>query len=99
MSPASLVTSGERFQLALWGIQNLFADHDLPAPAELSVRDHGGVRADARFDRLADLKRWAEVTDAAVTASRDYDGLLHVACTVVGYTPLRLTCLDKALTP
>jgi hypothetical protein len=44
-----------------------------------------------------DLNRWAEATDAEVTDPGS--GWLHVACTVLGDVPLRMTAFGEALTP
>jgi hypothetical protein len=104
-----VMTTGERVGDACMWVSTLIARYHLPAPQELRIRTApdlfaewskpGEVVAEIRLKDEAKLRRWAEATNAEVTASPHYDGYLHVACTVLGDVPLRLTAFGKALTP
>jgi hypothetical protein len=98
---AEVMTAGEKVATACRDLWLLMDTHSLPAPAELYVRFWGAARVDARLGDLHELNRWAEATDATVTNSGSpfgFEGRLHVACTVLGDAPLRLTAFGEALT-
>jgi hypothetical protein len=102
MTPAVAVTDAERVADTCHRLGYLIDRHSLPAPTELRVRAFGGgpPRADAGLRNLHDLNLWAEATDAAVVKTpHDHGKWLHVACSVLGDVPLRLTAFGKALTP
>jgi hypothetical protein len=96
MTPAVTVTPAERLAETLHRLGYLIDRHHLPAPEEMRVRTTtapGGVRADVRVADLHELNKWATVSHATITqVPKSYDGL-HVACTVLGDVPLRMTCL------
>jgi hypothetical protein len=95
MTPTDTVTAAERLAETLHRLAYLIDRHHLPEPVELRV-----WRLSIAVDLvdLHDLNRWAEATDAAVTTVKEPEEYLHVACTVLGDVPLRLTCFGKALT-
>jgi hypothetical protein len=90
----TLVTTGEQVAETLHRLGYLIGEHDLPAPTELRVR-RLYIHVDLRD--FHDLNRWAEATDAEVTDPGS--GWLHVACTVLGDVPLKMTAFGEALTP
>jgi hypothetical protein len=92
----TLVTTGEQVAETLHRLGYLIGQHDLPAPEEVQVRK---LSARVELENLHDLNRWAEAADAAVTNSPHGSAWLHVACTVLGDVPLRMTAFGKALTP
>jgi hypothetical protein len=102
MTSTDTVTAAERLAETLHRLGYLIDRHSLPEPIELRVRR---LAFAVDLADLRDLNRWAEATDAAVDprggfATDDGDGRwLHVACTVLGDVPLRLTCFGEALTP
>jgi hypothetical protein len=104
---ADTVTAAERLAETLHRLGYLIDRHSLPAPKESRVRTAQldrpfavvGIVADVRLKNLHDLNRWAAVTDAAVTTVKEPEDYLHLACTVLGDVPLRLTCFGEALTP
>jgi hypothetical protein len=102
------VTTGEQVAETLHRLGYLIGQHDLPAPRETRVRPvtewrRGQrltvVHADVRLADLHELSRWAELTHAAITQVPKRSDGLHVACTVLGDVPLRMTAFGKALTP
>jgi hypothetical protein len=97
MTATDTVTAAERLADTLHRLGYLIDRHHLPEPVELRVR-RLSIAVD--LGDLHDLKRWAEATDAAVSggAYAAHSGL-HVACSVLGDVPLRLTCFGEALTP
>jgi hypothetical protein len=92
MTTSPVVTTGEQVAETLHRLGYLIGEHDLPAPTELRVR-RLYIHVDLHGPH--DLNRWAEVTDATVTG----DAYIHVACTVLGDVPLRMTAFGEALTP
>jgi hypothetical protein len=99
MTTSPVVTAGEQVAETLHRLGYLIGEHHLLAPDELEIRTYAGVKVDVMPSSVDDLRRWADVTDAQVTTSPHYDGYLHVACTVLGDVPLRMTAFGKALTP
>jgi hypothetical protein len=99
MTTSPVVTTGEQVAETLHRLGYLIGQHDLPAPTELEIRTYAGVKVDVMLRGCPKLQRWADATDAAVTTSPHYDGHQHVACTVLGDVPLRMTAFGKALTP
>jgi hypothetical protein len=95
----TLVTTGEQVAETLHRLGYLIGEHDLPAPAEMHIRTYAGVQADVALGVLPKLERWAEAADAEVTEDHHGGGWLHVACTVLGDVPLRMTAFGEALTP
>jgi hypothetical protein len=89
------VTAAERLAETLHRLGYLIDRHSLPAPVEVRVR-RLSIAVD--LTDLHDLKRWADATNAERITDA-YDGLLHVACTVLGDVPLRMVAFGKALTP
>jgi hypothetical protein len=95
----TLVTTGEQVAETLHRLGYLIGQHHLPAPDELNIRMYAGVQVDVLLRGMDKLRRWSEVTDAAVTSTPAHDGYQYLACTVIGDRPLRLTAFGKALTP
>jgi hypothetical protein len=94
MTTSPVVTTGEQVAETLHRLGYLIDQHHLPAPAELRVR-RLSIAVD--LHDFHDLNRWAEATDAEVTDPGS--GWLHVACTVLGDVPLRMTAFGEGLTP
>jgi uncharacterized protein HemY len=96
MTPAVTVTAAERLAETLHRLAYLIDRHHLPEPEETQIRR---LSIGVELGDLHKLKRWAEATDATVTKTPAYGKWLHVACTLLGDVPLRLTCFGEALTP
>jgi hypothetical protein len=94
MTPTDTVTAAERLADTLHRLGYLIDRHSLPAPVEVRVRQ---LSVAVDLADLHDLNRWAEATDAVVT----YGSWHHVACTVFGDVPMRLSAYTwtKAVHP
>jgi hypothetical protein len=94
MTTSPVVTTGEQVAETLHRLGYLIGQHDLPAPVEMRVR---ALSISVDLTDLHDLDRWAEATDAVVT----YGSWHHVACTVFGDVPMRLSAYTwtKAVHP
>jgi hypothetical protein len=110
MTTSPVVTTGEQLAETLHRLGYLIDRHSLPAPRDTRLRpvpdfhasvrvEPAEVRADMRLKNLHDLHLWAEATDAELAKVPHEDAWLHVACTVLGDMPLRMTAFGKALTP
>jgi hypothetical protein len=103
MTTSPVVTTGEQVAETLHRLGYLIGQHDLPAPKVTEIRTYAGVKVDLMFHSLGKFQRWVDVIDTvidtAVTTSSHPDGYQHVACTVLGDVPLRMTAWGKALTP
>jgi ABC-type hemin transport system ATPase subunit len=95
------VTAAERLAETLHRLGYLIDRHSLPAPQETRLRTvHrlGDGLVDLLLANLHDLNLWAEATDATVTKPQGRVWM-HVACSVLGDVPLRMTAFGEALTP
>jgi hypothetical protein len=99
MTASPVVTTGEQVAETLHRLGYLIDQHDLPAPKVTEIRTYAGVKVDLMFHSLGKFQRWVDVIDTAVQTSSHPDGYQHVACTVLGDVPLRMTAFGKALTP
>jgi hypothetical protein len=97
MTPTVTVTAAERLAETLHRLGYLIDRHSLPEPEDTHIRR---LSVTIELGDLNKLKRWAEATDAVATKHSQYSGgWMHVACTVLGDVPLRMTAFGEALTP